>query len=171
VYTVYYYGYGKGKTTAALGLALRAAGAGKKVYILQFIKQWKSSEHKSIAGLKNIDIKVGGKGFYKIMGDKQPDDEHKQAAYQALQEAHDIIKSGKYDVVVLDEVTDLVQWGLAKEGQILDLIRLKPAKQILVMTGHIAPKEIIKACNLVTEMKKIKHPYDEGILAQAGIDF
>ena len=170
-YTILYYGYGKGKTTAALGLALRAVGAGKKVIILQFIKSRKSSEFKSIAKLAKIEIKAGGKGFYKIMGDKQPESVHKQAAYQTLEEAKKVLQNPKYQVVILDEVLDTVQWKLLPEKTILDLIKSKPKSKTLVLTGHVASKAVIKLCNLVTEMKKIKHPYDQGIKAQKGIDF
>lgn len=170
-YTILYYGYGKGKTTAALGLALRAAGADKKVMILQFIKARESSEHKSINKLSNIEIKARGKGFYKIMGDKQPETTHKRAAYHTLEEARKILLNKKHEVVIFDEIIDTIQWKLLPEKEIIDLIKSKPKAKTLVLTGHIAPKNIVKLCDLVTEMKKIKHPYDKGTKAKKGIDF
>ncbi len=168
---ILYYGDGKGKTTAALGLALRAAGSGKKVMILQFIKAQLSNEHKSINQLENIEIKARGKGFYKIGEDKQPEATHRRAAYQTLREAQKIIQDSIYEVIVLDEIIDTLQWKLLNEKAIIDLIKSKAKEKILILTGHIAPENILELCDLVTEMKKIKHPYDKGIRAIEGIDF
>jgi len=162
-YTILYYGDGKGKTTAALGLALRAAGDNKKTLIIQFIKSVHSSEFKSIAKLINIEIKVGGKGFYKIAGDKQPTEIHRRAAYQSLDLAQTALKTKKWEVIILDEIIDTIKWKLIPERQVIDLIKLKPKAATLVLTGHAAPKKIIELCDLITEMKKIKHPYDNGI--------
>ncbi|MFH1749841.1 MAG: cob(I)yrinic acid a,c-diamide adenosyltransferase [bacterium] len=170
-YTILYYGDGKGKTTAALGLALRAAGDNKKTLIIQFIKSVHSSEYKSIAKLFNIEIKAGGKGFYKIAGDKQPAEVHLGAAYHALELAKSALNTKKWHVVILDEIIDAIQWKLIPEKQIIDLIKSKPKAKTLVLTGHKAPKKIIELCDLVTEMKKIKHPYDKGIKAKKGIDY
>ncbi len=170
-YTILYYGDGKGKTTAALGLALRAAGDNKKTLIIQFIKSIKASEFRSIAQLNNIEIKAGGKGFYKIAGDKQPEKVHSKAAYQALDLAQKSLKLKKWDIVILDEILDTVEWKLIPEVKVIELIKSKPKAKTLVVTGHKASKKVKDICSLVTEMKKIKHPYDKGIKAKKGIDF
>lgn len=168
--TILYYGDGKGKTTAALGIAVRSAGIKNKVLIIQFIKSQKSSEYNILKSIKNIQIKVGGKGFYKVMGDKQPKDIHLKAAYQALDDTKQAFLYGKWDTVILDEILDLIQWKLVSEKTIIDLIKSKPEKIDLVITGHKASKKIIKLCDIVTEMKKIKHIFDKGVKAQRGID-
>jgi len=169
--TILYYGLGKGKTTAALGLAIRAVGAGMKAALLQFIKEEKSSEINALKNFKNLKIEVGGKGFYKLRGDQKPGEVHKKAASELFDKAEKYLQEPKIDVVVLDEILDCIEYELVPQQALVDFILKKPDTKTLVLTGHKAPKEIIKLCDVVTEMKKIKHIYDKGVVGQLGIDF
>lgn len=175
-------GNGKGKTTAALGQAVRALGRGKKVLIIQFIKNLESGEHlffkKIPAGLKSkIKIIPAGKGFVKILGDRLPLSEHKKAAQNALKLAKKEISSGKWDLVILDEINVAVSLKLIKTADVLKAIRINqrdnPYKsvRIIILTGRNAPKSFIKKADLVTEMKEIKHPFKKGAKAQIGVEF
>jgi cob(I)alamin adenosyltransferase len=170
---VVYTGNGKGKTTAAMGLALRAAGYGKKVLVIQFVKAWFTGEKGGFAKLPNVEFIQAGKGFYKILGDKLPEDEHVEAAKAALDLAAAKIASGNYDVVVLDEVIGTVTGGLLPLEPLLDLIDTKPPQLDLVLTGHRATElpALLERADLATEMVKLKHPYDSGILARKSIDY
>jgi cob(I)alamin adenosyltransferase len=185
-----YLGAGKGKTTAAMGMAVRAAGAGMNVYILQFVKakgatldkikdgEWPVSSE--IEFLNNISFpsSVGkinneqlGLGFVGILGDKKEKAIHIKAALDGLERAREIITSGEYQVVILDEIISALESKLVEERDIVDLIKLKGPLQHLVLTGHNKYPSILKECDLVTEMNMIKHPYYKGILAQRGIDY
>ncbi len=219
-----YLGAGKGKTTAAMGMAIRAAGAGMNVFILQFVKAaGKSSDFaKASSDLRseedrkkdgewpvsseieflnhihryldyNLDArnlsltlsskgegtyKVGaieneqlGLGFVGILGDKKEKAIHIKAALDGLERAREIITSGKYQVIRLDEIISALESKLIEERDIVDLIKLKGPLQHLVLTGHNKYPSILKECDLVTEMKMVKHPYYKGILAQRGIDY
>lgn len=170
---VMYTGDGKGKTTAAMGLALRAAGYGKKVLIIQFVKTWFTGEKGGFEHLPNVEFIQAGKGFYQILGDDLPPDEHAEAAEEALALAAAKIASDEYDVVVLDEVIGTVVGGLLKEDSVIALVESKPERLDLVLTGHKGHElpELLKRADLITEMKKIKHPYDSGILAKKAIDY
>jgi cob(I)alamin adenosyltransferase len=170
---VVYTGDGKGKTTAAMGLALRAAGYGKRVLVIQFVKTWFTGEKGGFEHLPNVDFVQAGKGFYKILGDSLPGDEHVQAAQSALGLAQAQIASGNYDVVVLDEIIGTITGGLLELGPVLQMIEGKPAPVDLVLTGHHAKDlpELLERADLVTEMVKVKHPYDAGILARKTIDY
>jgi cob(I)alamin adenosyltransferase len=170
---IVYTGEGKGKTTAAMGLALRAAGYGKKVLIIQFVKTWYTGEKGGFEKLPNVEFIQAGKGFYKILGDKLPDVEHVEAAREALELAQAKITSGEYDVVVLDEIIGSVTGGLLELDPVLELVDSKPAEVDLVLTGHHAERlpALLERADLITEMKKIKHPYDSGILAKKTIDY
>jgi cob(I)alamin adenosyltransferase len=165
-----YTGNGKGKTSAAFGLALRATGRGLRVYIIQFIKggfdYGELYAAKKLAGLK---LKAFGRG--KFVSEKQPDKEDVDLAEQALKTAERAVKSGKYDVVVLDEVNVALNLRLIEVENVLRLIREKPVETELVLTGRKAPKEIIEAADLVTEMVEIKHPYNSGFEARKGIEY
>lgn len=193
-----YIGAGKGKTTAAMGMAVRAAGSGKNVFILQFVKA--SASAKAAADRANEDrIKDGewpvsseidffnnfsdsgpvgridneqvGLGFVGILGDKKAKEAHIRQALLGLERAREIITGGDYDVVILDEIISALEVGIIEERDIVDLIKLKAPLQHLVLTGHNKYPKILKECDLVTEMKMIKHPYYKGILAQRGIDY
>lgn len=169
---IYYYGAGKGKTTAALGTALRAAGAGMHSIILQAIKgDWPSGERISIPKyFKNcITIKALGKGFVGIMGDSKDISEHIKAARDALSAARDAIGSGRYNLIVLDEFGDLPTLKLISATQLTKVV--KNANCHIIITGHKPIREIIDIADIVTEMKKVKHHYDSGIIASKGVDF
>lgn len=169
---ILYTGEGKGKTTAALGLVLRAVGYKKKCLIVQFGKVWFTGE---IEGAKKLSPYVkliqGGKGFVKILGDKLPLKEHKKAAKEAYGMLCKEVISGKWDVVVADEIVGAGSSGLLPESLIVKLITDKPASLDLVLTGHHASTKLIGLADLVTEMREVKHPYKQGILAKKGIDF
>lgn len=169
---VLYTGEGKGKTTAALGLVLRAVGYKRKCLIVQFGKIWFTGE---IAGVKKLAPFVkfiqGGKGFVKILGDKLPLKEHKQAAKKTFDTLYKEVKSNKWDVVVADEIVGAVSSGLLSESLVVSLVTDKPDSLDLILTGHHATKKLIDMADLVTEMKEVKHPYQKGILAKKGLDF
>lgn len=160
-------GDGKGKTTAAIGLAVRAHGAGLKVLILQFIKgARRSGELESLSALK-IEVRQLGLGFTSN-GDIN---EHKIAARHALDEARREILSGAWDLIVLDEINYAVKFGLLDASEIMELVKIRPPQIHLVFTGRDAPAELINAADLATEMKLVKHPFQSGIKAQVGIEF
>ncbi|NLI12525.1 cob(I)yrinic acid a,c-diamide adenosyltransferase [Pelotomaculum propionicicum] len=165
-------GNGKGKTTAALGMAFRAWGQGMKVLVLQFIKGgWKYGELKAAEKLgPNFEMRQMGEGFIKGPGD-QSLEEHRQAAQEALEAASVEISSGKYDLIILDEILYAVNYGLVSLDDVLGLMKKKPESLHLVLTGRNAPPEVIERADLVTEMKEIKHHYTKGIPAQKGIEF
>lgn len=168
---IVYIGDGKGKTSAAAGLACRAAGTGFKVLYLQFVKgDWPSGERESLAKL-GVEIRLMGRGFVGILGDRKPIEEHIKAAQTATTQALEALKSGLYDLVILDEALSAVESKLLDEEDILKIMDAKPENVHLCMTGHKRFKKIIEKADLVTEMKMIKHPYYQGILAQRGIDF
>ena len=167
-------GDGKGKTTAALGLALRAWGSGLRVMILQFIKGgWKYGELEAIAKLGeingNIEIRPMGLGLMsKSEAEKQ---QHIEAAHKAMLEAERIITSCEYDLVILDEINYAVKFGLIEIDAVLALLDKKPAQEHILLTGRDAQPKLIDRADLVTEMKLIKHPFQQGIKAQRGIEF
>lgn len=172
--TIYYYGSGKGKTTAALGLALRAAGHGLRVLVLQAIKgSWPSGERISIPRYlgERITIKALGNGFIGIVDDKTPFDTHKKAASRAIKIARKEIKSEKWDLIVLDEFADLPAHKLMAVRDLVKLATPKRKKTDIVITGHKAIKLLISRAQLVSEIKKVKHPFDKGIIARKGLDF
>ena len=167
-------GNGKGKTTAALGQSVRALGRGKRVLIIQFIKNFESGEHLFFKRFKNKDLRFkiipAGKGFIRILGDKLPLGEHKKAANSALKLAKKEISSGKWDLVVLDEISVEASLKLVKEKDVLDILPRKSAP-VVILTGRGAPKSFIEKADLVTEMKEIKHPFKKGAKAQIGVEF
>lgn len=167
-----YYGYGKGKTTAALGLALRASGCGKKVIIVQFLKSSNSSELPSLKLLPNVNVLRGtaAKGFVRDMTPEQVE-ETKKIQNANLTKAIDIVTTGGCDLLILDEALDAYQLGLLDDDNFLNLIYNKPEALELVITGHRPEEKIISRADYVTEMVKIKHPYDHGIKARRGIEF
>lgn len=170
---IVYTGNGKGKTTAALGMALRAAGYNHKICIIQFIKgSWPYGEMESIKRLQpEVELVIVGKGFVGIIDDKSPRGDHEKIAKEAIKISKEKIQSGNYDIVILDEVNYAINLNLINLNDVLDLIKSKPEKLNLVLTGNHAKKEIIDAADLVTEMKEIKHPFKSGIKAKKGIDF
>jgi cob(I)alamin adenosyltransferase len=171
--TIVYTGDGKGKTTAALGTVIRAVGYGLRVFMLQFVKgSWRYGE---LDGAKLLEpyftIEPLGKGFYKILDDKFPEEVHRQAALVAADRAIALLRSGEYDIVILDEINVAVMTGLLPVQKVLEIMDAKPENVHLILTGRGAPPEVIDRADLVTEMREIKHPYQKGKLAQKGIDF
>jgi len=166
-------GNGKGKTTAALGTALRACGYGHKVLMVQFVKgPWKSGEQLVAPRLApEFEFVKTGKGFFKIMGDRLPEEEHKEAARLGFEFAREKILSGAYDLVILDEINNAVADGLLPIEPLLELLDGKPPGLHLILTGRNAHAEVVRRAHLVTEMVEVKHPFQEGLLAQKGIDF
>ncbi len=169
---IVYTGNGKGKTTAALGLVLRAVGYKRKCLIIQFNKAWFTGE---LVGIKKLSplVKIiqGGKGFVGILGDRKNISEHKAAAQKTLKLLLKEIVSGRWDVIVADEIIGSIIGKLIKLESVLGLIKNKPEGLDLVLTGRKAPKKLIDIADLVTEMKELKHPFQSGIMAKKGIDF
>ena len=171
--TIVYTGKGKGKTTAALGIVLRAVGYEKKVCMIQFIKgSWHYGEMTSSKKLEpEFEMITVGKGFVGIIDDKSPKEDHKEIAKEAIKISNEKIQSGNYDIVILDEINYAVNLDLISVKDVLNLIKSKPQKVDLVLTGNYAKEEIIEIADLVTEMREIKHPFQHGIKAKKGIDF
>ncbi len=169
---ILYTGEGKGKTTAALGIVLRAVGYKKKCLIVQFGKAWFTGE---LVGIKKLSplVKIiqGGKGFLNILGNKVPLKKHKLAAKEAFEILYNEVVSDKWDVVVADEIVGSASAGVLPEEKVVRLIRDKPERLDLILTGHNGSKRLIKMADLATEMREIKHPFQKGILAKKGIDF
>lgn len=172
-WVIVYTGDGKGKTTASLGIALRAVGYDMKVCMIQFIKgSWFYGELKSCQLLApNFRIIPAGKGFVGIIDDKIPIPQHITAARKALRLSRKIISSGLYDIVILDEINYAVSLKLIGVRDVLEVIRRRPIHVSLVLTGRRASQQIIDVADLVTEMRKVKHPIDKKIMARKGIDF
>ena len=166
-------GNGKGKTTAALGQALRSAGEGKRVLMVQFIKgPWKSGEDESAKLLApNFVLKKMGRGFVGILGDTLPRAEHAKAAGEALDYAKSEIESGRWDMVILDEINNAVSLNLISKEKILELLHLTPNTCHLILTGRDAPPEFIERADLVTEMRDVKHPFEQGVKAKRGLEY
>ncbi len=165
-------GNGKGKTTAALGMGLRAWGQGLRVCVVQFIKgNWKYGELQAAEKLgPNFVIRQMGEGFVKnAKGDKLA--EHQAAAEAALAAAEQVIVSGEWDMIILDEINYAVKFGLIPVEKVLELLALKSASLHLILTGRDANPLLIEKADLVTEMKEIKHHHKQGIKAQKGIEF
>ncbi len=167
-----YTGDGKGKTTAAMGLAVRAVGAGLRVRMLQFIKgEWKPAELKGLALLGDrFSMEQLGIGFVTYKP-KHPYEKHAEAARAAWERAKAEMRSGAQDVLILDEINNAFRFGLLLAPEVVEAIRVRPPELHVVLTGRGAPPEIIDIADLVTEMKSIKHPYQQGFPAQYGIDF
>jgi cob(I)alamin adenosyltransferase len=166
-------GHGKGKTTTALGIALRAAGHEMNVCIIGFVKgDMYSGEIDGIKRLApNVELHLTGKGFCGIRGDRHPFGEHRAKAQEAIALAEEKIRSGSYDIVVLDEIHNAIQLNLVDLTQVLRLIDEKPPLLHIILTGRDAPPEIISRAHTVTEMKEIKHAFHQGIEPQQGIDY
>ncbi len=168
---IIYTGEGKGKTTAALGLVLRAVGYKKKCLIVQFGKIWFTGELAGVKYLPNVKIIQGGKGFVKILGDRVPLKEHKKAAEDLYNILYKEITSGKWDIIIADEIIGTLKSKILPIQKVVKLITAKPVGLDLILTGHHLPTSLIKYADLVTEMKEVKHPFTRGILAKKGVDF
>ncbi len=163
-----YTGNGKGKTTAALGLALRASGAGLRVYIGQFVKKGAYGEIKALGKIRNIKLEQFGAGcFIK----KSPTAKDFQSVKQGFLKAKEIIKKKSYDMVILDEINVALKLKLLSLKEVVELIENAPASMELVLTGRNAPAAILKVADLVSEIKDRKHYYKKGIKARKGIEY
>jgi len=166
-------GNGKGKTTTALGIAIRACGHNLRTSIIQFMKgdiyagEWD--------GIKKINCQVElistGKGFCGIQGNPYPYKEHKENAQGAILLAHQKMESGQFDILILDEINNALSLHLVDLEQVLEIIRHKPPRMHLVLTGRDAHPQIIELADTASEIKEIKHAYRKGIEPQPGIDY
>lgn len=164
-----YTGNGKGKTTAALGLALRASGAGLKVYIAQFIKGKNYySELKALNNLKNITLEQFGKGCF-ITG--KPNKEDVEIARKGLERIKKIIAEKAYDMVILDEINVAVKVGLLSRKEIIEVMKRNTARCELILTGRHAHPSFLRLAHLVSEIKERKHYYRQGKKARRGIEY
>lgn len=163
-----YTGDGKGKTTAALGLALRAAGAGLSVYFAQFLKKGDYSEIKALARFADrITLEQFGRGRF-VRG--KPQKEDIEAAANGLERLKAVMAAGKHQLVVLDEANVAVACGLFSLNALLEIIDLKPDPLELVITGRGAAPEIVARADLVSEVKSLKHYFEKGVQARVGIE-
>jgi cob(I)alamin adenosyltransferase len=164
-----YTGHGKGKTTAAFGLVFRALGRGKRVAVVQFIKgKWKTGERLFAERQPELLLLTMGRGFTWESEDLALD---AAAAQQAWQEARALITHGERDIVVLDELTYAINFGFIEGTDVTSALRERPPHVSVVITGRDAPPAIVELADLVTEMRLVKHPYEQGVAAQPGIDF
>ena len=163
-------GGGKGKTSAALGVALRALGHGLRVHIVFFMKgDFPYGEQKILSELHGVTFDRFG--FQDFVDPANVKPEEKEEARKALEAARKAMLSLKYDVVILDEVNVATAWKLINLDDVIKLVRGKPEKVELVLTGRYADPKLIELADLVTDMVKIKHPYDKGVLSRKGIDY
>jgi cob(I)alamin adenosyltransferase len=165
-------GPGKGKTTAAMGTALRAVGNGMKVLMLQFLKgSWHYGELDAVKAFgDNFIMKQMGRGFVKV-GGAETDPEDIKMVEQAWAEADAAIMSGKWDLVVLDEINYAISYGMLDPNKVAETLKRKPELVHVILTGRNAHPTIIELADTVTEMKQVKHAYEKGVLAQRGIEY
>lgn len=166
-YVQVYTGNGKGKTTASLGLAVRASGAGLRVFIIQFMKQGMYSEINALKKLDNIFVEQYGAGKF-VKG--KPSDAERAMCRQGYERLCQIIEAGKHDIVIADEANIACFCGLLSEEDLLHLIDIKPDHIELVVTGRSAPAAVMDRADLVTEMIDVKHYYQQGVLSRVGIE-
>jgi cob(I)alamin adenosyltransferase len=166
-------GYGKGKTSSALGMVLRACGHGMKVCMIQFMKgDLFTGEWEAVKKIDcDVEIVSTGMGFCGIQGNPYSQERHREAAQSAVVMAKERIVSGKYDLIVLDEINNAVHLKLVDLEQALDLIRSKPPLMHLILTGRDATPEVISMADTVSEVKEIAHAYRKGLEPQPGIDY
>lgn len=162
-------GDGKGKSTAAFGTVMRAIARGWKVAVVQFLKsgEWSVGEEK-VARELGVDWWALGDGF---TWDSENMDESRAIATEAWRRAREVIESGEYQLVVLDEVTYPINWGWVELDEVVAVIGGRPEKVNLILTGRDAPEAIVEIADTVTEMRKVKHAFDAGIGAKRGIDY
>jgi len=163
-------GDGKGKTTAALGTVIRALGHGLRVYVALFMKgNYPYGERSILSELPNVDVASFGSGEFVNPENIRP--EEKEQAKQAIAAAREAMLSGRYDLIVLDEVNVAVAWKLIELDKVVGLISDRPYNVELILTGRRADAKLIELADIVTEMLKVKHPYDRGIKARKGMDY
>jgi cob(I)alamin adenosyltransferase len=163
-------GEGKGKTSAALGVVLRALGHDFRVCIVHFMKgTFPYGEQKSLAGIPNVTVRVFGS--LEFVDPHNVKEEDRREARMALEYAREAMLSGKYDLVVLDEVNVASGWGLVPVEDVVNLVREKPEDVELILTGRYADKRLLEVADLVTEMVCVKHPFERGVKARPGVDY
>jgi cob(I)alamin adenosyltransferase len=166
-----YTGNGKGKTTAALGLSLRAAGHGKKVLIIQFMKG--NIEYGELNGIKMLSpyavIKQFGRESF--VSKDNPEQTDIELAVKGLLYAKEKIESDEYDIIVLDEINVAIDFKLIELEKVIKIIKNKPERLELILTGRYADKKILELCDLITEMKEVKHYYYNNITGRQGIEY
>ncbi len=176
---IVYTGDGKGKTTASLGLMARALGNRWRVAFIQFIKYWGVSEHVFIRDIQplykdQLYFYKGGKGFYQageLSEQHISEKQHKNAALETYKEALKCVTSGDYDLVICDEINNAVHDGLLAEKQLKELMTNRAPKTSLCLTGRNFPVKLLDKADIATDMKKLKHHFDDKFLANKGIDF
>ena len=168
-YTQVYTGSGKGKTTAAFGCALRAAGCGLRVCVIQFMKNKPSGELRGLSALPQVTIKQFGAGPV-VRKESLSEDDYK-CAREGLSCAGEALCGKEYGLVVLDEINIAVHMGLLKKEDLLELIKNRPAETELIITGRYADPAVIEVADLVTEMTQVKHYYDKGVEAREGVEY
>ncbi|MDD4149507.1 MAG: cob(I)yrinic acid a,c-diamide adenosyltransferase [Bacteroidales bacterium] len=164
----FYTGNGKGKTTAALGLALRSAGRNKRIFIAQFVKGMHYAELDSIKKHESIELKQFGRDCFI---ENEPVEDDILAAKKGFEEVKSITTSNKYDLVILDEIFIAMHYNLISYEEVVELIKSKNQHLELVLTGRNAPESLYAYADLITEMKEIKHYYNEGVKARSGIEY
>ena len=163
-------GNGKGKTTAALGTVLRAAGHGLRIFVVFFMKgDYSYGEFSTLSCLPNVDVASFGLRRFMKPGEVNP--EEAEQARLALAAAREAALGGEYDLVVLDEVNVAVGFNLISVDDVIKLIQDRPPGVELILTGRYADKQLIEMADLVTEMVKVKHPFDKGVKARRGIEY
>jgi cob(I)alamin adenosyltransferase len=165
-------GPGKGKTTAAMGTAFRAVGNGMRVLMLQFLKgSWHYGELDAAERFgDNFVMKQMGRGFVKI-GGAETDPEDIKMVEQAWDEAREAILSGKWDLVILDEINYAISYGMLDPAKVVETLQQKPPMVHVILTGRNAHPSIVEIADTVTEMKQVKHAYEKGVMAQRGIEY
>ena len=165
-------GPGKGKTTAAMGTALRAVGQGMRVLMLQFLKgSWHYGELDAAQALGDkFVMKQMGRGFVKV-GTEKPDAEDVRMVEAAWAEAEQAIRSGTWDVVILDEINYAISYGMLDPAKVAETLKSKPEMVHIILTGRNAHPTIVELADTVTEMRQIKHAYEKGVMAQRGIEY
>ncbi len=164
-----YTGDGKGKTTAAFGLVVRASGHGMKSYVAQFMKGQSYGELRALENNPHIIIEQFGD--QQCIRRDQVTEQHKMQARHGLMKVREAMLTGGYNIIVLDEINVAVWFGLLAVQDLLDLLDDRPDSVELVFTGRRAPQQLLDRAHLVTEMKPVKHYYDEGLVARAGIEY
>jgi cob(I)alamin adenosyltransferase len=164
-------GDGKGKTTAALGMAVRASGHGQRVFILQFLKSQRTTgERLGLEHLPGIEVMPAGLGF--LPNPQAPAfSDHQKTAERALTTAREILKSGDYDLVILDEIGTAVTKGVLSEDRVLEVIQQRSTKTSLVLTGRGIGQKLLDQADTVTQMNCLKHGLEQGLKAQPGIEY
>jgi cob(I)alamin adenosyltransferase len=164
-----YTGDGKGKTTAAIGLGVRAVGAGLRVHMIQFMKGRRYSELNALERLPGFTVVQFGRDEF--VSKKKPEQIDIDLAQKGLAHAQEVLRKNEYDLVILDEINVAVDYHLVSLADVLKLMKLKPDSMELILTGRYADPELVRQADLVSEMLEIKHPYQKGVPARKGIDW